>query len=126
MSDDDSGFMLVVLRACSCNAFASCGLFGLHRIVAVSNSDGGKVCNSYFMTIETLGSYGESADAFIRELGRRIAVITGEKRATDFLRQRISVAIQRGNAACILATADAFDGRLDDIYFICKLSFLLL
>ena len=42
--------MLVVLRACSCNAFASCGLFGLRRTVAVSNSDGGKVCNSYFMT----------------------------------------------------------------------------
>jgi len=41
------------------------------------------------------------ADAFVAELGRRMAAVTGDLRETAFLRQRLSVAIQRCNAiAC--------------------------
>jgi len=47
-----------------------------------------------------------SSDAklLISELGRRIALVTGEPRTASFLRQRIDVAMQRGNAAAILGT----------------------
>ena len=41
--------------------------------------------------------------------------ITGEKRSTFFLSQSISVAIQRGNAACIIGTAPTSEG-LDEIF----------
>ena len=37
-----------------------------------------------------------------REVGRRIAMETGEPRSTDFLLQRLSVAVQRGNCASVL------------------------
>jgi len=48
--------------------------------------------------VETLGAWeGESLN-FIRELERRISMVTGDSRETKFLLQRLSVAIQRGNA----------------------------
>ena len=53
------------------------------------------------LAFETLGAWGAEAAAFIAELGRRMAAVTGDPRETAFLRQRLSVAIQRGNAiAC--------------------------
>ena len=56
------------------------------------------------VAIETTGVWGEEGSNLISELGRRVSVVKAEPRSTQFLRQRISVAIQRGNAACILAT----------------------
>ena len=49
-------------------------------------------------------AWGPEADNFVREVGRRLHSITGEARSTSFLRQKLSVAVQRGNAACILGT----------------------
>ena len=43
----------------------------------------------------------EEATAFLKDLGGRIAAVTKERRVVEFLLQRISVAIQRGNAACV-------------------------
>ena len=48
--------------------------------------------------------YGSDASAFIDTLGTRITQATGEPRSATFLRQSISMAIQRGNAAAILGT----------------------
>jgi hypothetical protein len=56
------------------------------------------------VAIETSGVWGEQALELVTELGRRIAAVTFEPRSTAFLRQRISVAVQRGNAGCILGT----------------------
>ena len=56
------------------------------------------------VAIETSGVWGEQALELVTELGRRIAAVTFEPRSTTFLRQRISVAVQRGNAGCILGT----------------------
>ena len=71
------------------------------------------------VAIETFGSLGETAIDFLRDLGRRIAKVTGERRATEFLLQRISCAIQRGNAACVLGTAaDNDSDNLDDIFYL--------
>ena len=56
------------------------------------------------VSFETTGVYGKSTAKFIAELGRRITARTGEKRETEWLRQRLSIAIIRGNTASILAT----------------------
>ena len=56
--------------------------------------------------IETSGVWGDEAMRLVTEI-RRTAVITHEPRSTAFLRQRISVAVQRGNAACINGTLAA-------------------
>ena len=61
----------------------------------------------YYFTpiaLETLGPWGAEADKFIRELGQRLSAVTDDPRSTSFLRQKLSVAVQRGNAACILGT----------------------
>lgn len=54
--------------------------------------------------VETLGSWGPDAVSLIHSIGRRVIEATGEKHAMGFLRQRISIAIQRGNASSVLAT----------------------
>ena len=51
---------------------------------------------------ETLGALGVEATDCMLQLGRRIAKTSGERRVTEFLLQRLSVAIQRGNAAAVL------------------------
>src|ERR1051325_6162423 len=49
------------------------------------------------LAFETLGTWGEDAIRFVSDLGRRISAVTGEPRETTFLKQRLSIAIQRGN-----------------------------
>ena len=56
------------------------------------------------VAIETSGTWGEQAIDLVKEIGRRIAEATHEPRSTAFLRQRLSIAVQRGNAFCILGT----------------------
>jgi hypothetical protein len=47
---------------------------------------------------------GDEALALLRDIGQRIAAVTGEARSHQFLMQRLSVTVQRGNAACVLGT----------------------
>jgi hypothetical protein len=69
--------------------------------------------------VETLGSFGEEALQLVRELGGRLRATTGDSRETSWLFQRISVAIQRGNSASILATIPSTSKARthDDVYF---------
>ena len=63
--------------------------------------------NNYIFTpiaLETLGPWGGEADNFVREVGRRLHSVTGDPRSTSFLRQKLSMAVQRGKAACIIGT----------------------
>ena len=41
----------------------------------------------------------------VKDLGKRLTASTGDRRETAWLAQRISVAVARGNAASVLATA---------------------
>ena len=66
-------------------------------------------------TNTTFGAWGSQGLKLIKEIGRRIQDVTGEKRSTFFLLQNISIAIQRGNAACIIGSAPATEG-LDEIF----------
>jgi len=54
--------------------------------------------------IETSGTWGEQAFHLVMKIGRRLATVTHEPRSTAFLRQCLSVAVQRGNAFCVMRT----------------------
>ena len=56
------------------------------------------------VAIETTGVLGKTSAKFVSELGRRIAARTGDKRETHWLRQRLSLAVVRGNATSVIAT----------------------
>jgi len=77
-------------------------------------------CDQYCfvpLAVETLGALGEEAATFFPDIGRRIAVATGEPRSTQFLFQRLSIAIQCRNAASVVGTASS-DGCLDDVFYL--------
>ncbi len=58
------------------------------------------------VAIETSGVFGPKSLLFVSELGRRLARVTGELRSTNYLLQRLSVAVQRGNSASVMGTMD--------------------
>jgi hypothetical protein len=71
------------------------------------------------IAVETLGALGDEASNFFSDLGHRIAAVTAEPRSLQFLLQRLSVAVQRGNAACVIGTVPVtHSDRFDDIFYI--------
>ena len=56
------------------------------------------------VAVETMGPWGPNAAEFINEIGKRLFNVTGDPRSTAFLRQRISMAVQWGNAVCLKET----------------------
>ena len=67
------------------------------------------------VAIETSGVSGTEGLRFVKEIGRRIARITEETRSTQYLIQRISLTVQRGNVAAILGTLPR-GRKLDEIF----------
>ncbi|CAH2229314.1 jg17063 [Pararge aegeria aegeria] len=67
---------------------------------------------------ETLGPWGPEARALFKELSKWVIESTGDPRAGSYLGQRISLAIQRGNAASILVTVPRCGGFEDVLDFI--------
>jgi hypothetical protein len=55
--------------------------------------------------IETYGAYGPQAIKLIKQIGKKIQEATGEKQSTFYLMQSISIAIQKGNAVCVIGVA---------------------
>ena len=55
---------------------------------------------------ETMGSWGAGARSFLTDVGSRVKRATGNQRAMEFLRQRVSIEIQRGNAAAVMGTVE--------------------
>ena len=66
---------------------------------------------------ETFGPWGPGAKDLINEIGRRAFLRSGEPRTMNFLRQRISIEIQRGNAASVLGTFEYSRG-LEEVFYI--------
>ncbi|KAL5516416.1 hypothetical protein EMCRGX_G001731 [Ephydatia muelleri] len=56
------------------------------------------------VAIETSGVFGPKTTEFLKELGLRLRQVSGEANSFAYLTQRLSVAIQRGNAASVLGT----------------------
>ena len=64
------------------------------------------------LAFETFGSIGPETSIFLKKLGKLMKKHTGEPRSLDFLMQRLSIAIQRGNAINIRSTfADSRDSE---------------
>lgn len=68
------------------------------------------------IAFESLGCMGPETKIFIEKLGLKMKAASGESRSTDYLLQKVSIAIQRGNAACILGTLGR--NRIDDFYLL--------
>ena len=61
------------------------------------------------LAFETLGAWGEQAKAFVSDLGRRVTAVTGDLTSpvtTEYMRQRLSIALQRGNALSVRGTQE--------------------
>ena len=58
----------------------------------------------YPFAIETAGTWHDSTIELTQEIGRRISVVTEDNRETAFLFQRLSIALQRGNAVAFQNT----------------------
>ena len=56
------------------------------------------------VAIETLGAWDTESMRFIMNLGRKLSAVTCDPRETTYLFQRISVAVQRGNALSCLGS----------------------
>ena len=62
-------------------------------------------CHTFIpFAVETLGPMGPEAKAFYIDLGRRLRQHTGEPRSTSYLIQRVSMAIQKGNAVVMMGS----------------------
>ena len=66
---------------------------------------------------ETFGSWGSGAKDLVKEVAAKIEEQTGESRAEQFLQQRISLEIQRGNAVSVLGTVDK-PKSIDELFFL--------
>ena len=66
---------------------------------------------------ETFGTWGQAAKEIIGQIGKKIGDTTGESRSLSFLRQRISIEIQRGNAISALG-AFKWSKRLDEVFYV--------
>lgn len=69
------------------------------------------------IAVETSGVIGDIGLKFLKKIGSKITEVTNEKRSTAFLIQRMSVAIQKGNAASIMGTIPP-SKNLNEIFYL--------
>ena len=69
------------------------------------------------VALEVQGSLGESSEIFITRLCKMLCRSDDDQRAGSFLKQRISMALQIGNVACVLGTVSDRDAFIE-IYYI--------
>eukprot|EP00731_Ephydatia_muelleri_P000326 Em0001g326a len=77
--------------------------------LSVFDSQGNKIHKVAYLkyprvAIETSGVFGPKTTEFLKELGHRLRQVSGEANSFAYLTQRLSVAVQRGNAASVLGT----------------------
>ena len=68
------------------------------------------------VAVETCGSFGPDSRSFLQDLGHRLRMATGETRSFSFLLQRMSVAIQTGNAVSVLGTLPTNNDCDNDLF----------
>ena len=69
--------------------------------------------------VESFGSMGEEALLLTSRLGKLVAEATDEPRSKDFLFQKISIAMQRGNALYVMGTFPFAKG-MDEVFYLLK------
>ena len=55
------------------------------------------------IAIETSGVFGPTTKVIIKEIGKRISEKTGDVRESLWFKQRLSIAVQKGNSISILS-----------------------
>ncbi len=75
--------------------------------------------NYYFIAfaVDCFGAWSDEALKFGTELGIRMSSSTGEPRSFSYFRQRISIAIQRGNSTSVYGTIPK-DIALGEIFYL--------
>ncbi len=69
-------------------------------------------CHSFVpVAIETTGVFGPETMEFLRELGRRLQLVSVDHNSFTNLIQRLLVAVQRGNAASVLGSARSLESQ---------------
>lgn len=66
---------------------------------------------------ETLGPWCAEALQFVKQLGKMVNMATGEPKSELYFKQRISIELQRTNAASVMGTFDT-SAKLDEIFYI--------
>ena len=74
------------------------------------------------VAIETAGLFGPETFSFLRDLGCHLKQVTREAKSFSYLRQGLSVAVQRGNATAVMGT---IGGTTPSVDFFSWLPFLL-
>ena len=69
------------------------------------------------LAFEIQGAAGSSTEIFLNKLCKNKSICTEEPRASSFLKQRISLAIQIANAACVLETIED-KINIDEIFYL--------
>ena len=59
--------------------------------------------------------WGQEGHKLVKEIGKKVMQATGETRSTKFLFQAISIAVQQGNASCVIGTVPHSEG-LEEIF----------
>ncbi|GAV01564.1 hypothetical protein RvY_12255-2 [Ramazzottius varieornatus] len=85
------------------------------KVVKYTNLEG-----RYFFSpvgFKVYGTFRPAARDLLYKIGKKMRERTGEKRSSEFLRQRVSIDTQRDNSACVLSTfPHARD--LEEVYFV--------
>ena len=68
------------------------------------------------MGIETYGAYGPQGIKLVKKIGKKIQDATGEKLSTFYLFQSISMAIQKGNAQCVIGCVKGQSSGLEGLF----------
>ena len=75
------------------------------------------------MAIESLGAVGPLTMAFLKDLGRKIKLRTGEEKAYQYLLQQLSIVVQRGNCVSVKVLLEDWQSRvLCDFFLKCLFS----
>lgn len=69
------------------------------------------------LAIETLGPWSSDTKKFVKEVSDKLFGVSGDHRAGTFFAQRLSLAVQRGNAASVLGTMPQV-GDLQGIFYL--------
>ncbi|KAJ4436666.1 hypothetical protein ANN_16797 [Periplaneta americana] len=67
--------------------------------------------------VETFGPWSHDAKVLVSQIGQILISITGDRRCTTYLRQRLSIAIQLGNAMSVLGTLPE-SSPLDELFLL--------
>lgn len=73
--------------------------------------------NFVAVAVESLGPWSKEALNLLNKIGSNLIRISGEPKAKHYLFQRISLAIQRGNAICIMSSIPK-SSPLDEVYLL--------